>query len=283
MDGKQTKNQFKIKTTPPQDFEKWKAIFDEEEEQDPTEEERAKGSPFTDDDVEDEYTYALGVSVDEAPAVVPISTPQPPPPSKKAPKASVAKPKTVDRATSDDDIIDLVIKELSGNEEHKKQKTAKKPVARKLSFGETEEEEEQEGAKPKSRQHRTGAKVPRELLAAAAAHVAKAVKPKAQEESKPSAPAAAAAAAAAKPKKRDLESKEEEPKKKISKKEAVVQTDELCFPVFNIQPKRLSFVVYMCDCCSIQESICTPSGKQVITITVCPTCVMKNNQINAYM
>ena len=145
-------------------------------------------------------------------------------------------------------------------------------------------------------QQRTGAKIPQELLAAAAAHVAKTAKPKPtaikpplpqqQQQQRQTPPAQ---------KKRDLESKkgteeeeepkkkkEEEPKKKIMKKQDVQEhhTDEMCFPVFNIQPRRM-FVIYMCECCSVQESICAPSGKQVITITVCPTCVMKNDKISA--
>lgn len=281
--GKQGKKHFKVATSSssPQDFENWEAIFDE----DPTEEERAQGSPFTNDDVEDEYTYTV------VPAGEVVPPPAPPPTPNTEDKAVSAKPETEDKATSDDDIIDLVIKELSlpinVNEEQKHKKKTKKPVTRKLS---TEEEQEASTKIKVGDGKRTGAKIPQQLLAAAAAHVAKTAKPK-----------------PVKPKKRDLEPKkeEEEPKKeeeakkkkeelepkkkKIMKKEdaavqeqKMAQTDEMCFPVFNIQPRRM-FVIYMCESCSVQESICAPSGKQVITITVCPTCVTKNDQISACM
>ena len=144
--GKRTKQHFKIATPSPQEIneEEWEAILNEEE--DPKEKE---SSPITVDDIDRLLPPTNGSSQQS---------------STTEDKAASAKPKMVDRATSDDDIIDLVIKELSlpNTEELKqKKKKIKKPVVSKVSV------EEPPTKINLGDGNRSGSKIPRALLAAA--------------------------------------------------------------------------------------------------------------------
>ena len=73
---------------------------------------------------------------------------------------------------------------------------------------------------------------------------------------------------------------EEEPLRK--KKKTITNEEEKCFPVFSVEPLRVC-LLSLCRKCSVRESVCSPSGKQVITITMCPMCVIKNNKLSACM